>query len=202
MSLFIKIYTFIDHTACNVSSGKRLFAYIIDWFLGSLCTTLPMSIMWLMKTHDMEHMSGVNVMNMASHVTVGYAYIAGFLSVVFALFYYIFIPWKVYPGQTPGKRMMRFKIMGLNDEEVKLGTLIVRQFIGIMVIEGALYTVSGVLHSILALATNINFITPLMYVGLFISVFSAFLLLKGESKRALHDYVAKTKVVAIDTHQE
>lgn len=201
MSLFIKIYTFIDHRNCNVTNGKRLFAYVFDWFFGSLFTTLPMSIMWLMKTHDMQNMASVNVLNMSTHVTVSYAYLGGVLSIVFALFYYIFIPWKIYPGQTPGKRMMGFKITKLDDEEATIGTLFIRQFIGIMLIEGALYSISGVLHSILSLATDINFITPLMYLCLLISVLSGFLLLKGESRRAFHDYLAKTKVVLTDTPQ-
>lgn len=198
MNLFIKLYTFIDHNACNVSSGKRFLGYIFDWFLGSLFTMLPLSIMWLLATHDMEHMSAVNIMNLAHYVSDTYAYIGGILSILFAFFYYIFIPWKIYPGQTPGKRMMGFKIVKTNDNEIDFKTLIIRQFIGIMIIEGAMYSVSGILHSLLSLATDINFITVLMYVGFVITVGSAFLLLKGESKRALHDYLANTKIIEFE----
>lgn len=201
MNLFLKMYTFFDHRTCDVTNGKRFFAYVIDWFLGSLFTMLPMCLMWLMLTNDMDRMAGVNVMYIAGQVSYSSAYLAGLISTLFALFYYVYVPWKIYPGQTVGKRSMGFKIVKTNDDEVTLKTLLLRQVIGIILIEGSLYTVSGILHSILSLATNINFITILMYVGLVISIMSGFVILKIESRRMLHDYIADTKVILFETQE-
>ncbi|MEG0328988.1 MAG: RDD family protein [Longicatena sp.] len=201
MSLFVRLYTLFDNSECDVNNGKRFFAYVIDWFLGSLFTMLPMCIMWLLLTKDMDKMAGVNVMYIAGQVSTSKAYLAGLLSTVFALFYYVVIPWKIHRGQTIGKRMMGFKIVQKNNEEVTLSTLIIRQVIGIIIIEGALYNVSGILHSMLSLATNINFISILMYVGLAISVCSGFLVLKINSRRMFHDYLAKTKVIAFEEEE-
>lgn len=32
MNIFFNLYMKLDHSECNVANGKRLFAYIIDWF--------------------------------------------------------------------------------------------------------------------------------------------------------------------------
>lgn len=70
-----------------------------------------MCLLWMMWTKDMETMAGVNVLVIAGRLGDGKAYLAGTLSILFALFYYVYIPLKIYPGQTPGKRAMGFKIV-------------------------------------------------------------------------------------------
>lgn len=194
MKLFIKLYTWMDHTPCNVSAGKRFFAYVIDWFLGSLVTMLPICFLWMYWTKDMNQMPNANVLLIAGNIGYTQAYLAGLLSVVFGLFYYVYVPWKLFPGQTCGKRAMGFRIKRIDEKRLDLKTLIIRQVIGIVIIEGSLYNLSGVLHSILSLATNVNFVNLLMYVGLAISVLSGFLSLRCESHRMLHDYIGKTMV--------
>lgn len=195
MSLFIKVYTMFDHRECSVTNGKRLMAYIIDWFLGSLCTLLPMCMLWMMWTQDIDNMNKANVLLIAGQVGDTQAYLAGTLSIVFALLYYVVIPWKLHPGQTPGKRAMGFKIVQTDGSDVTLKSLVMREIIGIIIIEGAMYNVSGIWHSMLSLATNINFINILMYVGLAISCISGFMILKIQSRRMIHDYIANTMVV-------
>lgn len=199
MSIFMKLYTGLDHRACAVTNGKRLFAYVIDWFLGSLCTLLPMCILWLLWTQDQEAMTKANVLFIAGQVGNWQAYVAGTLSIVFALWYYVVIPWKITPGQTPGKRAMGFQIVKTDGSRIDLKSLLLREVVGIMIIEGAIYNVSGVWHSMLSLATNLNFVSILMYVGLAVSVVSGFLILKVESRRMLHDYLADTMVIEAET---
>lgn len=195
MSLFFRIYTIFDHSACSVSNSRRFMAYIIDWFLGSLCTMLPMCMLWMYWTKNVETMGDANVLYIAGQIGNTEAYIAGALSILFALFYYVYIPWKVFPGQTPGKRAMNFKIVGLDDHEVTLKQLLIRQVFGIILLEGALYSVSGIIYSVLTLATNINILTITKFIGVGLGIFSAFLVMKMESHRMLHDYIAKTKVI-------
>lgn len=198
MNIFMKLYMKLDHSICNVTSSKRFVAYVIDWFLGSLFTMLPMCILWMMWTKDMETMSRANVLLIASNVGYMQAYLAGGVSVLFALFYYVIVPWRIYPGQTVGKRAMGFKIVKLDESDVDLKTLILRQIIGIIIIEGGLYNVSGILHSLISLALNLNLVQWLLYIGLGISILSAFLALKMSSQRMFHDYLAKTKVIPFE----
>lgn len=198
MNIFMKLYMKLDHSICDVTSSKRFVAYVIDWFLGSLFTMLPMCILWMMWTKDMETMSRANVFLIAGNVGYMQAYIAGGVSVLFALFYYVIVPWRIYPGQTVGKRAMGFKIVKLDESDVDLKTLILRQIIGIIIIEGGLYNVSGILHSLISLALNLNLVQWLLYIGLGISILSAFLALKMSSQRMFHDYLAKTKVIPFE----
>lgn len=198
MNIFMKLYMKLDHSICNVTSSKRFVAYVIDWFLGSLFTMLPMCILWMMWTKDMETMSRANVLLIAGNVGYMQAYLAGGVSVLFALFYYVIVPWRIYPGQTVGKRAMGFKIVKLDESDVDLKTLILRQIIGIIIIEGGLYNVSGILHSLISLALNLNLVQWLLYIGLGISILSAFLALKMSSQRMFHDYLAKTKVIPFE----
>lgn len=199
MNIFMKLYMKLDHSICDVTSSKRFVAYVIDWFLGSLFTMLPMCILWMMWTKDMETMSRANVFLIAGNVGYMQAYIAGGVSVLFALFYYVIVPWRIYPGQTVGKRAMGFKIVKLDESDVDLKTLILRQIIGIIIIEGGLYNVSGILHSMISLALNLNLVQWLLYIGLGISILSAFLALKMSSQRMFHDYLAKTKVIPFES---
>lgn len=199
MQLFYRFYTLFDHTQCNVSNGKRLFAYLVDWFAGSLLTTLPLALIWLKQTKDMEAMARVNLMSLSSQVGVQTAYIAGCIAVIFALFFYVFVPLRVWKGQTLGKRMMEFKIVKTNGDDVTLKTLCIRQIIGIILIEGSIYSISTILHQALSLAFHINFIDSLMYVGLVISAFSVLLVIKFPSCRMLHDYLAHTKVIPFES---
>ena len=40
----LKYLTFLDHEPCAVNDGKRLMAYLVDWFLSGLCLSLPMCL--------------------------------------------------------------------------------------------------------------------------------------------------------------
>lgn len=195
MNLFFKFYAKLDRSECNVTSTKRFVAYVMDWFLGSLCTMLPMCLLWLMQTQDMDTMSSVNLYVIAGKLGYSQAYLAGALSIAFALFYYVVVPWKIYPGQTCGKRAMGFKVVKLDGSDVDLKTLIIRQIVGIIIIEGALYNISGIVHSLISLIVNLNLVQWLLYIGLVVSAISSFLALKMSSQRMIHDYLAKTKVI-------
>lgn len=56
-------------------------------------------------------------------------FIAGIIGVIFALFYYIYIPFFVYKGQTVGKRICKVKIIQNNNQEVSLKSLVLRQMV-------------------------------------------------------------------------
>ena len=199
MNIFIKMYTAFDHSTCDVNNSKRFMAYLIDWFLGSLCTMLPMCLLWMFWTQNVDTMTDANVLYIAGQIGTWQAYLAGAMSVVFALFYYVYFPYKIHRGQTPGKRAMGFKVVKTNGDDVDLKTLLIRVVIGIILVESVLYNVSGVCFSILSLATGVNFLTIMKFVGIALGLFSAFLVLKVESRRMLHDYMADTKVIVFES---
>lgn len=198
MNVFIRLYSCFDHQICAVENSKRFYAYLIDWFFGSLCTMLPMCLLWMFWTQNVDTMSDANILFIAGQIGDGQAYLAGLLCIVCAIFYYVIYPWKIHPGQTPGKRAMHFKIVRSNGCDVTLLTLLKRQILGIVLLESVLYSISGILFSMLTLATNINFIVIMRFIGLAIGMLSGFLIMKTASHRMLHDYLADTKVVLYD----
>lgn len=176
---------------CDVPSWKRFVAYMIDWYLGSMFISLPM-VMIYMKTTNTDELN-VNLLQYPEK----YALIAGSVGLIFAFFYYFIVPLKIWNGQTLGKRLCHFKISKGNGEDVTSKDLFLRQIIGIFIIEGSLISASNILHQIMSLISDKNFITPLMYLGIAVSVISALLVLFRKDHKAIHDLIAKTKVISI-----
>lgn len=167
---------------------KRFISYLIDWYVGALCTAIPISIISQKLTNTMLNQNIVEFQQ-------PYGIIAGVLAVLFAIFYFVIVPTYIYPGQTVGKRICKIMIVKNDNEQVTIKNMLLRQLLGIIVIEGVLVSASAIWHEIITIITQTNFVTPLMYAGFIISAISILLyLFKGEH-RALHDYLGNTKVV-------
>lgn len=175
----------------DVPSWKRFVAYMLDWYLGSIFTSLPM-VMIYMKVTNTENLN-VNLFQYPKQ----YAMLAGGLGLLFALFYYMIVPLCIWKGQTLGKRWCHFKIAKRNGDDVCLKELFLRQIIGIFLIEGALIFPSDLFHQILSLVSNINFITPLTYIGIVVSVLSAIFVIFRKDHKAIHDLISNTKVMSV-----
>lgn len=179
-----KKYNYID-----ASMTKRFISYIIDWYVGALCTAIPIAITSQKLTNTMLNQNIVEFEQ-------PYGIISGVIAVLFAIFYFVIVPTYIYPGQTVGKRICKIKIVKNNNEPVTIKNMLLRQLLGIIVIEGVLVTASAIWHEVITIITQINFVTPLMYAGFVVTAVSILLyLFKGEH-RALHDYIGSTKVVS------
>ncbi|SHJ95335.1 Uncharacterized membrane protein YckC, RDD family [Clostridium amylolyticum] len=174
----------------DVPIWKRLIAYMLDWYLGSLFTSLPM-IMIYMKVTDTQELN-VNLFQYPEQ----YWLLAGGLGLLFAFFYYVFVPLTIWNGQTLGKRWCHFKIVKTDGKNVVFKELFFRQVIGIFLVEGALIFPSSLLRQILSLASNINFITPLMYLGIAVSIISVLFVLFRKDHKAIHDLISNTRVIS------
>ncbi len=188
----LKFLTFLDHEASAVSSSKRMVAYLADWFLGSLATLLPICLLWTALTGDVESMSQVSLFTINSTAGKMQAVAAGAAGLVLALWYYVFIPWKVTPGQTPGKKMMNIRIAKKDGSALRLKDLLIRQVLGFMLLEGMLCTASSLFHEWISLATGLNFTGILMMASLIITIASILAALLAPSSRMIHDYMAGT----------
>lgn len=179
--------------SCHVPTWKRLVAYMVDWYLGSIFTSLPM-VMIYMKVTDTQNLN-VNLFQYPKQ----YAILSGCLGLLFAFFYYLVVPLIIWNGQTLGKRWCHFKIAKCGCDTVGFKDLFLRQIIGIFLVEGALIFPSNLLHQMLSLVSNINFITPLMYIGIAISILSALFVLFRNDHRAIHDLISNTAVLSVSS---
>lgn len=176
---------------CAAPAGlsRRFFAYLIDWYLGGLMTAFPIAIFSMKQFGTVQNQ---NIMEFVPPTGV----LAGCLGVLFALVYYVVIPTWGWKGQTPGKKMLRLKIVQQDGSDVSLKVILVRQLVGIIILEGGLVTASAVWHQAAELLTGISLVTPLMYAGLIVSVISAILAAK-DPHLAIHDRLANTKVIQL-----
>lgn len=195
MSIYVKLKTLFDDTPSEVDTGKRFLGYLIDWFLGALFMMLPLCLLWMFQTQDMESMRYLDLWLIEDRFSRSQAIVSGCLGLLAALFYYVYIPWRIFPGQTIGKRAVGIKIISIDNMSAGFKVLMVRQVIGIMILEGTLYNVSGLIRVLLSMITGLNFTGILLYQGLVTSILSVLMAMFFQSHRMLHDYLAKTKVV-------
>lgn len=201
LALKIKLLGWLDQNPSNVNPAKRLFAYLIDWFLGALCMMLPLCLAWMFITHDQENMTSVNIFSLADVSSASLALAVGALALIFALFYYIWIPYKVYPGQTIGKKNMGIKIEKADGSKLGFKDILLRQGLGLLILEGILFNPSRLWQDMISLSTGLNFSGYLLYAGIAVTVISIFLAVISNSKRMLHDYLANTKEKEVAFHR-
>ena len=74
--------------------NRRGFAYVLDGYLGSAFSAIPVGLLWNMLT-------GEDVINTdLTQFQVPYGYLAGLLGLVFGAIYFFVIPMWVWKGQT------------------------------------------------------------------------------------------------------
>lgn len=192
-----KIYdSKIDKEYCDVGLPKRLFAYIIDWILGGIFTSMPGVFICLNLTKQ-------NIMfeNLYIFEALGYeryvGFLVGFLCFIFAIFYYVFVMWRIFPGQTIGKKIMGIKVVNKDNLDVNFKTIFIRQVVCIFLIEGVAYTISSYIRQCITLATRYYVDNILQNICIIFFILSAMLVCGTASQRALHDYISNTKVIKI-----
>lgn len=172
---------------------KRFLAYMVDWYLGSIFTSLPMVMIYMKVTNTQD--LNTNLFQYPKQ----YALLAGGTGLLFGLFYYMIVPLSIWKGQTLGKRWCHFKIIKIDGDNVRFKELFLRQVIGIFLVEGAMIFPSNLFHQILSLISNVNLITPLNYLGIAVSILSGLLVLFRKDHKAIHDLIAYTRVISVDS---
>lgn len=170
---------------------KRIIAYGIDWYLGSVLSSLPLILLYMSL-----HKDAVYIPQQLSIFKGYYQVLAGVLSLSVAFVYYVVLP-IIWKGQTLGKKLLGLKIVNDNYQEVNVKQLIIRQVIMIFLVEGSIYTCSNMLHQLVNVLTGYNIASIWNKVGLVITILSGILVIILKSKKSLHDIVSHTLVVDI-----
>ena len=171
------------------SIARRFFAYLIDWYVGALCTAVPISIAAARLTGSIANQYLVDF-------PAPWGIVTGAAALGAACLYYVAVPLLVWPGQTPGKRLCGIKVVRADGGPVDLPHLALRQIVGMFVVEGVVANASGIWHQMLTIATGVNFVHPLMYAGFALTLASCVMILVRKDRRCLHDLIGGTKVCA------
>lgn len=186
-----KLFAKFDHEKTNADTTNRVFAYVIDWVVGTFVAAFPTVFMYMSITKTSE--LNQNILIFPDQL----GYIAGALSILFSLIYFVYLPLK-WKGQTVGKRFMDLKIVKTDGSDVTLKTMLLREGLGRLLLEGCMVAGGKYVYQLLTLVTQVDLVIPLTFISAAICVFSLLIALRCESRRTLHDYLAKTKVIAIE----
>jgi len=175
---------------------RRLGAYVIDWAISGVLIGLPEVFAFALVTHSSDMFSDMYVFSSMGYSPV-YAYVCCVLSLMLFFAYYVWIPFKVWPGQTLGKHVLGLSCENRGGGEMTLGTYVLRAVVGLLVIEGVSTVMTRYLVQTLTLITGFymeSVITPVAYL---LTMVSGILVVCTQRHLAIHDYIAGTRVVEL-----
>lgn len=176
------------------TSSSRVMAFIIDWILSGICAGIPSVIAYLIltgKSKPLTSMYQFGAAGLSSEDTI----LISIICILFGCFYYVVIPWKIFPGQTIGKKITHLRIISTNDNKISLNTYFWRQFVFLILIEGAATPVSTYVKVIITTLTHFYVDSYLGLVWDVITLISVFILFWGKNRMSLHDCFTKTVVI-------
>ncbi len=188
-----KLLSWIDITPNDVAYSRRLGAYAIDWAVGGILTGFPAVILYAAVTKRTDYFSDLYVFPSLGYSTM-WSYLVFALCLVMFMFYFVYVPSKMHPGQTLGKRIMKIKVTNMDNNQPTPKQWMQRQVIGLLILEGSATIMSTYLREVLTLATGTYFEYSFGYVAVMITMISAVLVFATPSHRSIHDYISKTKV--------
>lgn len=168
----------------TVTPIRRLIAYVIDWYLATIVSGIPLMLVNSMK-------SGSASIN--TSIPDGMeGWIWGIISICLGIFYYWLLP-MIMNGSTPGKKLMHFRIVSKKTGELpSIGSLFLRQVVGILFLEGAIAFPSQLLRELLTRLISENTVSMLQTAMVIITVISISFGLYSPSRQMIHDIIGNT----------
>lgn len=174
----------------QVNNFARLGAYLIDWYIASMCAGIPIVLIGSVVNHTTE------VTQDLSKIPQPWNLIAGILAILFYLGYYMILELKVYKGQTFGKRIMKLKVVKDDESDVDFKTILMREGLGAMIVEGYIANSSSYLRQIIQIVSGLDIMQMATYVFGIISVISILMGMTSYSRKMIHDRIAHTKLIS------
>lgn len=169
--------------------GHRVCAFLIDWYVGSLVTALPIAVVAMNLGLEMTDQ---NIIEYAEP----YGLVAGLAGILAGLIYYALVP-LVTDGQTLGKRLLKLRIVSADGDPATPLQLVLRQGLGLILLEQDAVGTGTVVQQVLSLTLGSTVSVVSSWIGLVLTLVSFALCLVRKDNRALHDLIAGTKLVYV-----
>lgn len=175
--------------------SKRVISFGIDWILGGTFAGIPAVLAYAALTESNKPLTSMyqfEALGISKEIVIELLTIC----VLFGFFYYVIIPWKIFPGQTIGKRIAHLKIVSQTSKKMTFNRYFIRQFIFMILIEGIATPVSMYLKVIVSTSTRYYFDSYIGILWNIITIISFLMLFWGNKHLSLHDHVAQTMVIS------
>lgn len=167
---------------------RRLIAYAIDWYLYSIILIAFNAIFARINGVESTIFMTLELYSLPQAIT------CFILMLLLHFVYFVLIPYR-FGGQSVGKKITKLKIVSNNGDKVSVRQLFIREFIGIILVEGYLSVTNGYFRTLLGM---ISPQTRILSIGWFIiSGLSSSCALYSKESKMFHDYIGKTKVINI-----
>lgn len=178
----------LQHSFNSAHLLKRGIAYFIDWYIISILTILPINLIYGFVYQK------INFESSLMGLPVPYALLSWIMGLILTLLYLVYLPYK-WDGMTIGKRIFSIQIVKLDQSQLDIKTLLLRNGIGLLIVEGALYTCSIYFWELMNLLTQTTLSSPVLSVFTIISLISFGLCVITKNHLMIHDFIGHTIVV-------
>lgn len=181
----------LDENFPPVGNLRRFFGYLMDFFLANVLAVIPLVFIESRVTGSTE------TTQVLAGLPLPYVYLITALVFLLYILYYVVIPLKVWPGQTPAKRLLNYKIVMMDGSDVTLKALLLRNVFAMTFIEGAAFTTTYVIQ-LVVLTAGIDYPKFISYVCYFMTLLSIVVTWTNPNRRMLHDFIGGTKVYQLE----
>lgn len=169
---------------------KRMYAFIVDYVLGSIFITLIPMIVTSIVTQE-------KVFTVAAFISmpVKWQIFCGMTAFVAAVYYFVIYPMNPrHLGQTLGKQAMKLRIVPIDQEKLTYSQMMRRELVGSLMIEGETAFPSAFFRYFLYRLIPGEGARILQVTAIAVSICSILWAVFHPSHRMIHDYVGGTKV--------
>lgn len=177
-----------------IANMTRVYASVFDWLIGGIISGFPGVILYSILTDSNKPLKNLYMFE-ASGFSAGFTIFVACLCLFFGFSYYVFVPWRIFPGQTLGKRIFHLKIIKQNNQQMNFSDYVLRQFVFLVGIEGIATATSTYLRVIVTTAIRFYVDSYFNIAWSLITLISMFLVFGTHRHLALHDYAVNTMVV-------
>lgn len=183
----------MKNTIKMASVSSRVFAFIIDWIVSGLLVGAVNALFYTIYSSTKEVYTDYYSFLLAD-ISISQIMVPFVLCMLIGLVYYVWIPYKVWPGQTLGKHLFDIQILS-STQDVSLGKLFIRNFV-CMILIGCASPISTALRQFITVCIRINVDEPWLVLGSVVCLISFLMTVYKSTGSSIHDRIVKTQVVA------
>ena len=162
----------------SVNSFYRGVAYLIDWYVATMFAGIPIVLIGSIVNHT------TSVSQDLSKIPAPYNILVALLAIVFYLGYFVI-------------RIMKLKVVKNDESDVDFKTILMREGLGIMIVEGYIANSSSYLRQLIQIVTGIPIMDMAVYVFGIISAVSILMGMASPSRKMIHDRIANTHIISV-----